>query len=103
MSYIIYNASPNHKDTSLKKSRMLYRGLKMTRPEIEDYTTGKIIHMRGYTSTSEEPSVALYFALNEIEDDQVPVLFEIDFRCQDVLFQLTRGYTAYADENEVLI
>ena len=103
LSYIIYHATSNRKDVDVRKSRKLYRGLKMSPYEIDNYVIGAKIHMCGYTSTSEDPNIALAFAFNELKDDFVPVLFEIDFKGKHGLFQLTNGFTAYEDEKEILI
>jgi len=45
----------------------------------------------------------LKFALEGLRDDQVPVVFQIDFRGSEGLFEMTKGYTAFPEEDEVLI
>ena len=57
----------------------------------------------GYTSTSKDFNVAKKFALQDLRDDQIPVIFEIEFKGQTGLFELTPDYTAYPGENEVLV
>ena len=66
--------------TNLTGSTTLYRGLNMTQKEVNSYKTGTTTHLMGYTSTSMHLSVAANFALNNSNDDKIPVIFEIDFR-----------------------
>lgn len=71
---------------------------------IDSYKPGSKIHLMGYTSTSENFYIALGFAINGVdEDDMEPVLYDIDFRKSTGLFQLTEEYTAYPAEREVLV
>ena len=79
LSYIIYFANTNRKGDKLKGSTTLYRGLKMTQKEVNSYKIGTTTHLMGYTSTSMYLSVAKNFALNDSNDDKIPVIFEIDF------------------------
>ena len=61
------------------------------------------MHLIGYTSTSKDFDVALSFAFNDIQDEQVPVVYEINFKGQAGLFEMTDAYSAFSDENEVLV
>ena len=38
-----------------------------------------------------------------LKEDQTAVVFEISFKGSSGLFQLTQGFTAYPEENEVLV
>ena len=70
---------------------------------MDDYVVGESIHLPGYTSTSKDMSVALNFALKELKEDQVPVILEITFKGNSGLFELTQGYSAYPEEDEILL
>ena len=59
--------------------------------------------MLGYTSTSLNFFNALQFSFDSLNSEQVPVVFQIVFRGSEGLFQLTTGFTAYPDEQEVLV
>ena len=87
----------------MKGSTTLYRGLKMTQKEFDSYKTCTTTHLMGYTSTSMDLSVATNFALNNSNDDKIPVIFEINFIGSHGLFKLIEGYTAFANESEVLV
>ena len=103
LSYIIYSANQNRKTNKLKKTVTLYRGLKMNQEEIKKYKIGTKKHLIGYTSTSVDIQNALTFATCNLKPDMVPVLFEIKFCGAKGLFHLTDNFTAFPDENEVLI
>lgn len=47
--------------------------------------------------------MALEFAISKQTDDKVSIVFEIDFRGDKGLFKLTGDYSAYPEEEEVLI
>ena len=59
--------------------------------------------MTGYISTSMKYEVALKFALRIGDDDKVPVVFNIDFGGDSGLLKLTKDYSAFPSEAEVLI
>ena len=61
------------------------------------------VHLRGYTSTSRVMDIACQFAINDLKEYQVPVLFEITFEGQEGLFEMSGDYSAYSSEMEVLI
>ena len=75
LSYIIYFANTNRKDEKLKGFNQLYRGLKMKKSQLDVYKPGSTIHLMGYTSTSLDPQVACNFALEELTEEKVPVIF----------------------------
>ena len=55
ISYIIYFANQNKKNkTSKQNINLLYRGLKLTREEIDMYKPGTKKHLVGYTSTTKK-------------------------------------------------
>ena len=71
--------------------------------EVDNYEPGTKIHLQGFTSTSKRFGSVLKFALKELKDDQVPVVFEIYFKSKKGFFELTDEFTAFPGENEVLI
>ena len=74
----------------------------MTKEEVELYKPGSKLHLVGYTSTSTELSVAKGFALKNLGDDKIPVIFKIHFKGHRGLFAMTHEYSAYP-EDEVLV
>lgn len=103
LSYILHAANQNRSEGKLKRNTILYRGLRMTPSQVAKYQKGQKIRLRGYTSTSTSIEVALNFATQSIKPDQVPVIFEITFQSQQGLFFMTKEYTAFEDECEVLV
>ena len=75
----------------------------MTPFEIEQYQEGSTTNMLGYTSTSKDVQTALKFAFKFLEEEQTPVVFEINFKGSTGLLQLTHDFTAYPEEQEVLV
>ena len=75
----------------------------MTSKKLGDHCPGSKIHLIGYTSTSKDIKTALKFAFDFLKKDQIPVIFVINFKGQNGLFELTPEYTAFPSENEVLI
>ena len=93
----------------------------------EQYLPDTRVHLTGYTSTSTKFKCALKFAIkglrchstmengkstpepsstrNSSHDNEylIPVVLEIYFFASEGLFQLTKEYTAYPGEDEVLI
>ena len=57
----------------------------------------------GYISTSLKSSIALGFALFGDKNDNFAVLLEIDFIGDTGLFKLTGEFTAYPEEDEILV
>lgn len=110
LSYVIYYANSNRKLNKLHQSTYLYRGLQMSQQDLDQYVPGSTINLLGYTSTSRSMERALHFALkHDIElaendcDDRVPVLLQILFKGSSGLFEMTKDYSAYPDEQEVLV
>ena len=103
LSFIIHSANQNRVEDKLDKTTTLFRGIKLTAVEIEQFEEGSTTNLIGYTSTSKDISTALNFAFMFLKEDQTPVLFEISFKGSSGLFQLTQGFTAYPGENEVLV
>ena len=79
LSYIIYMANINRKSNKLQGTTLLYRGLQLTKQELECYVPGKKHHLSGYVSTSTDRSVAVKFAIKSEDKNKVPVIFEILF------------------------
>ena len=71
--------------------------------EAEQYEIGSTMNLLGYTSTSKDFDTALKFSYMDLKSDKVPVVFKIEFRGSQGLFQLTHGCTAYPEEQEVLV
>ena len=95
LSYILYSATKYRTDYIVPKMTKLYRGVKLSANEIENYKVGNKIHLPGYTSTSKNIGVAVNFALIYLKYYQVPVIFEINFKGNCGLFELTKGYSAF--------
>lgn len=81
----------------------MYRGLKLNIDEVEDYKAGSKVYLAGYTSTSKNFDVAKSFAFIHLKDEQVAVIFEIAFKGNSGLFELTKEFSAYPNEGEVLL
>ena len=103
LSYIIYFANTKRKSNKLKKTTILYRGLKMSPEIVEAYAAGIPINLTGYTNCCQMFKTALMFAFKDCSDEQVPVVFQIRFNGAMGLLELTDEVTAYPGENEVLI
>ena len=102
LSYIIFGANQNRKD-KLKNDNKLYRGLKLPQADIESFNKGEIINLQGYTSTSKNFKVALAFSLEEPIEGHVAVVYEINFHGSKGLFEMSKGYSSFSEEQEVLI
>ena len=82
----------------------MYRGLHLSSDLLEEYKTKKEVYLQGYTSTSRNLDCALSFATQkEPSAGKVAVVFQISFRGHNGLFDLSDGYSAFPDENEVLL
>ena len=68
-----------------------------------EYEPGLTTNLLGYTSTSKDFATALKFAFEDYKNDKTPVVFEILFKGNNGIFELTKGYSAYPGEQEVLI
>ena len=70
----------------------------MHRYEVEEFETGQVTNLIGYTSTSEKLSVAIQFL--DISDgdsnDKIPVIFKITFKGDKGLLKLTEDCTAFS-------
>ena len=81
----------------------------MNQQELGKYEIGSKVNLNGYTSSTLDINTAYDFALGEIElNDQsitrsIPVVFEIKFTGSKGLFLLSEGYTAFPEEDEILI
>ena len=102
LSYIIYFANQTRKD-KISGLINLYRGLKLDLNEIEMYQVESNVNLTGYTSSTTNPNVAIEFALDNPQQNLLPVVFHIEFVSQVGLFQMSKEYTAYPDEDEILI
>ena len=69
LSFILYSCSKNRSDIEVLEKIKLYRGLKLSASEVEDYIVGSKIHLPGYTSTSKNIGVAINFAFNKLKDE----------------------------------
>ena len=59
LSFIINSANQNRIDEKLESTTFLYRGIKMSQEEIEQYQKGSTTSLLGYTSTSKTFKIAL--------------------------------------------
>ena len=59
--------------------------------------------MTGYTSTSKTIKVANKFAVKDLKEGQVSVVYAKEFHGSKGLFELSADYTAYPTEDEVLV
>ena len=75
----------------------------MNKKDLESFKVGKTTSLKGYTSTSKSFEVAVRFALARVKDYQVSVVIQINFKGSKGLFEMSKGYSAFADEEEVLI
>ena len=75
----------------------------MSGNQINETQKGNKIHLKGYTSTSKLFEVAGSFAIRDLKEGQVPVVYAIEFHGREGLFELSAGYTAFPNEDEVLI
>ena len=64
---------------------------------------GSSTHLVGYTSTSRHFDCAFKFATQELKEERIAVIFKIKFKGDKGLFLLTREYSAYPEEEEVLV
>ena len=103
LSFIIYSANQNRISNKLHRVTTLYRGVKLTEVELEQYNQGYRTNLLGYTSTSLDFKIALKFCFKRLDNQRVPVVFEISFKGSNGLFQLTDDFSAYPDELEVLV
>ena len=103
LSFIIHSANQNRLDDKLNNQTTLYRGVKMLPLDADKFEPGSKIDLLGYTSTSKKFSTALGFALKDLKEDKVSVVFMIDFKGSQGLFELTTGFSAYPNEQEVLV
>ena len=71
--------------------------------EADQYEIGSTMNLLGYTSTSRDFDTALKFSFQDLNIDKVPVVFKIEFRGSQGLFELTLDCTAYPEEQEVLV
>ena len=90
-------------------SFLLWRGATMRQEWITPYLNnvgGSYVRIPGNTSCSRNPKVALGFALDEVKEDFIPVLFVI--ACQNYvapsgILMNNEAYTAYPEEGEFLL
>ena len=104
----------NHKGANLDRDFKVYRGLQMTKEELElRFGIDTTINLQGFTSTSLSKERALGFALRtpkpnntSLEDSEVtvPILLEITFKGSHQFFSLNSSdYSSYPCEQEVLL
>ena len=105
LSYILYFANKNRKDNGrISGTIEIYRGLQLPSEEIARYEIGKLLNLRGYTSATTTRSVAIGFAVDKLQADLCPVLYNIKFTGDEGLFYMSdENYSAFKDEDEILI
>jgi len=103
LSCILYFANKNRKGERLSGTTELYRGLQLPPDEVDGYKEGKMISLTGYTSTSMSYDVAKDFALTDVPENKVAVLYHIKFTGDEGLFYMSDPkFTAFM-EDEVLV
>ena len=71
---------------------------------MEEYQVGINISLRGYTSSTQDYNIAESFALGSSKRfGLVPVIYEIHFSGKNGLFEMSSGYSAFQEEDEILI
>ncbi|CAF0938502.1 unnamed protein product [Didymodactylos carnosus] len=82
----------------------VYRGLKLTRAEIETYKPDSLISTNGFLSTSRSKETAVEFAKkrSRTRTDVEPVLFEIEANKNQSIFADIANMSKYDKEKEVL-
>lgn len=80
LGYIIHCG--NGKNSSLKSDLIIYRGLQLSREELNDkFYVGNKMNLKGFTSTTINRKTGLKFALENIEEAKeqlkIPVLLKI--------------------------
>ena len=75
----------------------------MKKGQLNSYPINNKVHLTGYTSTSTDFEIAKKFALYNLGADEIPVIFSINFKGSQGLFQMSKEYTAYPEENEILV
>ena len=103
LSFIINCANRNRVENKLDNKTTLFRGVKLDNQEINDFQIGSTINLLGYTSTSMCSKRALSFAFYDCNNHQTPVLFEILIKGASGAFELTKGFSAFPNEKEVLV
>ena len=103
LSFIVYSANKNRIEDKLEKTTTLFRGIKLNKEEADQYEPGSTTDLLGYTSTSKDFYTAVTFSFKRLANNQIPVVFEICFKGSHGLFQLTQGFTAFPEEQEVLV
>ena len=68
LGYIIHNANKKRLDLKTKNQFFVYRGLKLTKEDLEDYKKDNIVTLKGFTSCSESKDVAMDFALDDMDE-----------------------------------
>ena len=85
----------------LPENIMVYRG---TEGADLDLTKGSIINLKGFTSTSTDPEVAMAYANNDIDwQYEKPVVLQISVPKGRGRGAYTAGYAMAPDESEVLL
>ena len=84
----------------------VYRGIALSRYQIEDWKELKHIHLDGFSSTSRDMASATSFAVRAETDLLDPVLLVINLKNETgkYYFSLdTNDYTQFPDEQEILL
>lgn len=71
--------------------------------EVNNHQKGKLISLTGYTSTSKNIQVAKEFALCEVPDGKIAVLYKIKFTGDEGLFFMSDPRFTAFEEDEVLV
>ena len=83
----------------------MYRGSKLPQNIFQTYKKGYPLTLLGFTSTSEDITVAIGFMFNQLKSTDVPVLYQINGVDSRGLFYFRlnmKEYAIFLDEKEVL-
>ena len=79
----------------------------MKKDEIENNQIGSKVNLIGYISSSRSREFALNFAFKNLNSegtrDQIPVVLEISFSGKKGMFEMSKYFSAFPGEDEVLI
>ena len=95
-------------DNNLAGCFLLWRGAQMKKEQVDafEFKKGDWIGLRGSTSCSRNPKVALNFAFNNLEGTKVPVLFVKFIRNYEQSYGImlnSEAYSSYPSEGEYLL
>lgn len=61
------------------------------------------MNLTGYQSSSRRERIAMLFAFLKLQEGEIPVIFQINFTGDKGLFEMSKGYSVFPSEDEVLV